>query len=150
MLQYIRAPIAIAVVLIVVAGSILNLSFLKAGALVLLATYVYVACIAIFIISRYQDRLVKSAHLGLRISVASLPLFAIRVVYLLLVEFGDIKFDPVVGDWRYLVGLGFTMEVGIVFLLVTAAIAIEPLHIRRDSEKTLPLARPINSARVGH
>lgn len=127
MLQYTRVPIAIAVILIITAGSILNLSFLKAGAIVLLATYVYIASIAIFIALSHKEQLIRAAQSGLLIVIASLPLYAVRAIYLMLVEFGDVKFDPVVGDWRYIVGLGFAMEVGIVILLVVAGIAVEPL-----------------------
>ncbi len=146
MLQYIRVPIIIAVTLIIVAASILNLSFLKAGAAVLLVTFIYVACVAILIAYRYRGRLVETAEIGLWIAIASLPLYAVRVIYLMLVEFGDIKFDPVVGDWRYLVGLGFAMEAGIVLLLVMAGIAVEPLRLREESDRTLPIARSINAA----
>jgi hypothetical protein len=145
MLQYIRIPIVVAVILVIIAGSILNTSFLKAGAAVLLAAYVYLVFTAIFIAFRYKDQLIETAQYGLWIALASLPLYGIRMIYLMLVEFGDIKFDPVVGDWQYLVGLGFAMEVGIVVLLVLAGIAIEPLQIKRESDRIIPLAKPINA-----
>jgi hypothetical protein len=144
-LQYTRVPIAVAVILIIVAGSILNLSLLKAGAVVILATFIYIGCIAIFIAPRYGERLVKNVQLGLWIAIASLPLYAVRVIYLMLVEFGDAKFDPVVGDSRYLIGLGFAMEVGIVVLLVVAGIAVAPLRGGTESDRILPIAKPVSS-----
>jgi hypothetical protein len=136
------------VILIIIAGSILNLSFLKAGAVVLLATFVYVACIAMLIASRYRERLVKTAQLGLWITIASLPLYAVRVIYLMLVEFGDVKFDPVVGDWRFLASLGFAMEVGIVVILVVAGVVVEPLWVGREFAGRLPMAKNVQSADV--
>jgi hypothetical protein len=134
------------VILIIIAGSILNLSFLKAGAVVLLATFVYVACIAVLIALRYTERLVKTAQLGLWIAIASLPLYSVRVVYLMLVEFGDVKFDPVVGDWRFLASLGFAMEVGMVVFLVVAGVVVEPLWGGRESAGRLPMAKNVQSA----
>jgi hypothetical protein len=59
----------------------------------------------------------------------------------MLVEFSDTKFDPVIGDWRYLVGLGFAMEVGIVVLLVLAGIFIEPLQGRKESDRVTSMAQ---------
>lgn len=92
-----------------------------------MATFIYVTCIAILIVSRYRQKLVETARLGLWIALASLPLYTVRVVYLMLVEFGNVNFDPVIGDWRYLAGLGFAMEVGIVILLILVGVVVEPL-----------------------
>jgi hypothetical protein len=126
-LQYTRLPLLIAVVLIIVAGSILNLSFLKAGASVITATFIYLCGIAVFIsTTRLRNQLNANAQRSLWIALASLPLYTVRVIYLMLVEFGNVRFDPVIGDWRYLASLGFAMEVGIAVLLVMAGIAVEP------------------------
>jgi hypothetical protein len=125
-LQYTRLPILLAVILIIVAGSVLNVSYLKAGAVVLAATFIYLSCTAIVIlVSRLRKVLSAAGKRGLWLAIASLPFFAARVIYLLLVEFGNEEFDPVVGDWRWLVGMGFGMEVGIVVLLVAAGVALE-------------------------
>ena len=149
MLRYTRAPILMAVILIIVAGSTLNLSFLKAGAILLLDTYVHLACVTTLITSRYRGKFTKPAQIGILAAIASLPLYGVRAVYLLLVEFAGVKFDPIVGDWRYLTGLGFAMEVGIVVLLVIAGIAIEPLHIGRGFGEMLPVAKPMKAADFG-
>jgi len=145
-LQFARIPVVIAAILIIIAGSILNLSLIKAGVAVLLATFVYVAFIAILIAFRYRQRLVKTAQLALWIAITSLPLYAVRVIYLMLVEFGDVKYDPVVGDWRFLAALGFAMEVGIVVLLVGAGVAVEPLWVGREFTGTRAMARSAQSA----
>jgi hypothetical protein len=150
MLQYTRVPIVFAVILIIIAGSILNLSLLEAGAVVILATFIYIGCIAIFIVTRYGERLVENVQLGLWMAIASLPLYAVRVIYLMLVEFGDAKFDPVVGDPRYFIGLGFAMEVGIVVLLVIAGIAVAPLRSGTEPDSILPMAKPVSSGGVGN
>lgn len=150
MLKYTRVPIVIAVILIIIAASILNLSLLKAGVVVILAMFIYIACIAIFIATWYGERLVKNMQLGLWIAIASLPLYAVRVIYLMLVEFGDAKFDPVVGDPRYLIGLGFAMEVGIVVLLVMAGIAVAPLWSGTEPDRILPMTKPVSSGGIGN
>lgn len=114
----------------------------------LLATFVYVACIAMLIASRYREQLVKTAQLGLLITIVSLPPYAVRAVYLMLVEFGDVKFDPVVGDWRFLASLGFAMEVVIVVLLVVAGVVVEPFWVGREFAGRLPMAENVQSADV--
>jgi hypothetical protein len=147
-LQYTRVPVVIAAVLIIVAGSILNLSYLKAGVVVLMATFIYLVCIAILAASRYRERLAMNAQIGLWIAIASLPLYTVRVVYLMLVEFGNVKFDPVIGDWRYFVVLGFAMEVGIVILLILAGVIVEPFWVRREFAESMPTARSGKSAEI--
>ena len=148
LLQCTRLLVAVAVALIIVAGSILNLSFLKAGAVVLLATFIYVACIVMLIVSRYRQRLDMTAQVGLWIAIASFPLYTVRVIYFMLVEFGNVEFDPVIGAWRYLVCLGFTMEVGIVILLILAGVAVEPWWIGMKFDRSMPRARSGKSAEV--
>jgi hypothetical protein len=148
LLQYTRILVVIAAILIIISASILNLSYLKAGATVLLATFVYVTCIAMLIVSRYRQRLVKTSQLGFWIAIASLPLYAVRVIYLMLVEFGNVKFDPVIGDWRYLAGLAFAMEVGIVIFLIVAGVTVEPLWVRSEFDGSVPIARSGKSAEV--
>lgn len=126
-IQYTLIPVLVPVILIIVAGSVLNLSFLKADAVLLLATFIYLSRIAIYIASsRLRHELNVAGQRGLWILIASLPLYAVRVVYLLLIEFGDAKFDPIVGDLRFLIGMAFAMEVGIVVLLVAAGVIVEP------------------------
>ena len=148
-MEYTRIPILIAVVLFVVAGSVLNLSYLKAGALFLMATFIYLTSIVIFIMLRCYHHLDKTAQRGLLIVIAALPLYTVRVIYLLLVEFGDIKFDPLVGDWRFVAGMGLTMEAGIVVLLIIIGVVIEPLVAVSKIARVLPTAKMDNTAEVG-
>lgn len=139
-MQYTRIPVLIAVVLFIVAGSILNLSYIRAGAMVLLVTFIYLSCIVILITYRCWNYLNKAAQKGLKIVMAALPLYAVRVIYLLLVEFGDIKFDPILGDWRFIAVMGLAMESGIVVLLITAGVVLEPLSVENRTNTILPTA----------
>ena len=117
------------VILIIVAGSILNADLFKTGAIIIVVTFVYFACITMFILTtRHISQLDWSGQRGLRLTIATLPLFAIRSVYLLLVVFGPVKFDPVIGDWRFLVGMELAMELGIVILLMLAGVVAQPLR----------------------
>ena len=148
-LRLTRLPIIVAAVLFVVAGCILNTTLLKVGGLVLLATFVYVGSISIFIFATsYKKLLHASGQLGLRLTVATLPFYTVRVVYLVLVEFGSIKFSPVLGDWRFLAGMGLAMEVPILLLLMTAGIVVEPLEFGSRRFLRLPIARRDDSAEV--
>ena len=144
-----RLPIIVAAILFDVAGCILNTTLLKVGGLVLLATFVYVGSISIFIFATSHKKLLHtSGQLGLRLTVATLPFYAVRVVYLVLVEFGSIKFSPVLGDWRFLAGMGLAMEVPILLLLMTAGIVVEPLEFGSRMFLRLPIARRDESAEV--
>jgi len=138
LLQCMRFPIIAAVILFMVAGCILNLTCIKVGAIILMVTFVYLVIIVKYILFRILHQLERAAQRGLWFVVATLPLYLIRVIYLLLVEFGSIKFDPLIGDWQYLVGMGFAMEVGIVVLLVMARIAIEPLAFGSKAARVPP------------
>lgn len=66
----------------------------------------------------------------------------------MLVEFGSIEFSPVLGDWRFLAGMGLAMEVPILLLLMAAGIVVEPLEIGSRRFLRLPMARRDDSAEV--
>jgi hypothetical protein len=138
LLVYTRFPILAAVILFIVAGCVLNLTCIKAGAIVLMVTFVYLVIIVKYIMFRILQQLDKAAQRGFWFVVATLPLFLIRVIYLLLVEFGSVKFDPIIGDWQFLVGMGFAMEVGIAVLLIMARIATEPLAFGSETARVPP------------
>lgn len=142
LLRLTRAPIIASAVLFVIAGCILNTTVLKAGSLVLLAAFVYVAGISIFIsVTGYKQLLHTSGQLGLWLVVATLPFYTVRVVYLVLVEFGSIRFNPVLGDWRFLAAMGLAMEVPILLLLMIAGVVVEPLEFGSQRFLRLPSAR---------
>jgi hypothetical protein len=123
-----RLPIVIAVVLIVVAAFILNLSLLKAGALVLFAAFVYLATLVLWVaFGNVRHNLTKAGQTAIWIAVCSLPFYVIRVVYLLLIEFGSVRFSPIFGNWHILAGMGFSMEVVLIVLLITGGLFVEPL-----------------------
>lgn len=74
-----------------------------------------------------RHKLTRAGQIGLWIAVCSLPMYVIRVTYLLLVEFGSVRFSPVFGDWHIMAGMGFAMEVIIIALLVAGGLFVEPL-----------------------
>jgi len=65
-----------------------------------------------------------------------------------LVEFGSIKFSTVLGDWRFLAGMGLAVEVLILLLLMAAGIVVEPLEFGSRRFLRLPIARRDDSAEV--
>jgi hypothetical protein len=138
--------ILLAVTLIIVAGSVLNISYLKAGAVVLLVTFIYLACLITFISTQSRkSELDRCSQQGLWFVIAALPFCAVRAIYLLLAVFGSEKYDPVIGDWQFLAGLGFAMEVVIVIFLIIAGVTIRPLQGQSKDAARLPMARGENS-----
>lgn len=67
-----------------------------------------------------------------------IPFLMVRVIYLVLVEFGPVKFSPLLGDWRYQAGMAFVMEVAIMVLLIVGRAIIQPLTAWKDGEAALP------------
>ena len=53
-------------------------------------------------------------------------LYAVGVIYLLLVEFGDMESDPIVRDWRFVAIMGLVMQSGIAIRHITAGVVMEP------------------------
>ena len=79
----VRLPIVIAVILIIVAGFILNLTIFKVGVLVLLGAFIYLAALMIWIaFGNTRHKLNKAGQTGLWIAVCTLPIYVIRIVYL--------------------------------------------------------------------
>lgn len=108
-----------------IAGGVSNESFdpsteIKAGVLVYLGSFVAVA--ALFGVVATQRQLVprRESRLFLAVGIA-LPLIAVRVLYSIIVEFGNDKnFSPVGGSVGILVGMSIVEEmiVAIVYVIV--------------------------------
>lgn len=141
-LLYIRWLITAGILLIIISGFTLRISILKAGAAAIVLAFAIVACATTyFAIPQYMARIGTPGQRALWLAFATLPFYAVRSVYLLLAVFGTDKFDPVLGDWRYLVGMGLSMEMGIVVLLIAAGVVVEPLRPGRKVAEDLMMRR---------
>jgi hypothetical protein len=69
-----------------------------------------------------------SGKRGTLLVLLALPFLLVRVVYFLLLEYGDPKFNPVSGDVRILAGMGLLMEIIIVIILLAARAMAEPIE----------------------
>ncbi|KAF1988997.1 hypothetical protein K402DRAFT_418832 [Aulographum hederae CBS 113979] len=127
-LQCARIPILAAIVLFIVGGCILEPACFKAGAVLLLAALVYLILISGYMgFQIYGNFFSRRERKSLVILFATLPFFVIRIFYLLLVQFGPQQFNPLIGDWRVMVGMGFFSELCIVAGLMGAGIMVEPI-----------------------
>jgi hypothetical protein len=131
-LNWTRLPIFIGIVLICVAGGILNTALLKAGAVMILVAFVYLVTILIVLSlnGQYKDLPIEGQR-GVMLVVAALPFYVIRMVYMMLGDFGNVKYSPAIGDWKMAVGLEFVMEIVIVILLISAMVVVQPVLGKR-------------------
>ncbi|KIW02969.1 uncharacterized protein PV09_05630 [Verruconis gallopava] len=136
LLQWIRLPIIVAVVLIVLAGSLVNITLMKSGACIILAIFAFLIAILLYLVLAGHFRTMPpAAQHALRCVAAAVPFYAVRITYMMLGNFGGIKYSPAVGDWKLAVGLEFVMEIAIVFLLITASLFAQPIIGNRKDRR---------------
>lgn len=56
------------------------------------------------------------------------------MVYMMLGDFGGLKYSPAIGDWKMAVGLEFVMEIVIVVLLIGATLFVQPVLGKRSQD----------------
>ena len=125
-----RVLLFVGVIIIIIGASILNLSLWKAGALILLVTFVGLGCIHISLLAhkRWHDTLPKAQRMGLAIAATALPPLLVRAAYIVVIEFSqDGKLNPIMGDPAYLIGMGYAMELLVIISLLTSAVVSEEL-----------------------
>jgi hypothetical protein len=115
-------------ILIIVAASLLILTLFRAGAIVLLVGFACLTLLLLWLASgKATFTIAADGMKALRVAVATVPFFVIRQAYLLLVEFGSLKFNPVLGDWRYVAGMDLMPELSIMVILISAVCIVEPV-----------------------
>jgi len=127
MLEWTRLPIITAILPIMIAGCIVNMTYLRTGGIVLVAACLYLTVIVTVIVTVHLTRLPKAGQTGLCVVVAALPLYLVKVVYLPLSKFGSVNFSPAIGDWRMQVGMQFFIEISTVLVLTAANLVVEPI-----------------------
>ena len=126
----VRVLLFVGVIIIIIGASILNLSLWKAGALILMITFVGLGCIHISLLSfkKWRGALPKVQRMSLAVAAAALPALLVRAVYIVVIEFSqDEKLNPIMGDPAYLIGMGYTMELLVIISLLSAAVVSEEL-----------------------
>ena len=120
-----RVLLFVGVIIIIVGASILNLSLWKAGALILLVTFLGLGCIHISLLAhkRWHGTLPKAQRTSLAIAATALPPLLVRAAYIVVIEFSqDGKLNPIMGDPAYLIGMGYAMELLVIIALLSAAV----------------------------
>jgi hypothetical protein len=126
-LHFFRFPIFLAIILAVVGGCINIPALGEAGSVVLMVTFAYVCGLVGWLAVISRTILPVSGHRALLITVLTLPLLLIRVIYFLLSKYGSSKFNPATGDIGIFIGMGLLMELIVVGLLLMARGAAEPV-----------------------
>jgi hypothetical protein len=127
-IQCSRIPLAIGAILIVAGACVLILTLFQVGSVTLLVGFVYLAAMTLWVAQKHDGfDLAPEGTKALWALIASFPFFVIRLVYLMLVEFGDFSYNPVFGGWGYLVGLDLFPELCVMILLIVATWVVEPL-----------------------
>lgn len=122
-----RFPILIAIVLAVV-GAIMKIRGLReAGSVVLVVTFAFVCGLVVWLAVKSRSILPVQGHRGVLLVLLALPSLLVRIIYFLLSGFGLPRFNPASGDVGPLAGMGLSMEVIIVALLLTARAVAEPI-----------------------
>ena len=103
-----------------------NLACTIAGSVVFVITFVFAGCLAIWLKVCYRDILPEAGNRCVLLVLVSLPFYAVRIAYLLVVEYGPVKYSPVLGDTGAIVGMGILMEIFIISLLLAARAVAEP------------------------
>ena len=126
----------LAIAVVVTAGCLLNRTVYYVGAIMIILIYLFlssVLCYLLFSKRRGSMRFDPAARTGLTLLSLTTPFYITRLVYLALVIFASMAiYNPVVGDWRYVAGMEFAMEVPIVLLLLASSLVVEPVHKRRE------------------
>lgn len=134
----VRVLLFTGVILIIVGACTLILSLWKAGAMVLAAAFVVMASVHVFLlvkVARKDGDLGGRQGLCIRVAAASLPPLVVRAVYLIIIEFSqDPRYNPIVGDPAYLIGMVFAMEILVMISLLPATVISEDVFNMRESE----------------
>jgi hypothetical protein len=94
----------------------------------ILAAFVYLVLIMVFLfISGHIKSLPREGRRGVLVMAAALPFYVVRMVYMMLGDFGNVRYSPAIGDWKMAVGLEFVMEIVIVALLMGTTILVQPV-----------------------
>ena len=130
-------PVLIAAIIIGVAGGLVNTTLVKVGAAIILAAFVYFVLLFAYIVLRSEiTALPENGRRAVWLMIAALPFYVVRLVYLMLADFGSVKYSPAIGDWKLTVGLEFLMEILIVILLQTAELIAQPLFGHRRQRQS--------------
>lgn len=127
MLHFFRFPIFIAIVLAIVGGCIDIRPLGEAGSVVLVVTFAFVCGLVVWLAIKTRSALPVAGHRGVLLVLLALPFLLVRIVYFLLLEYGPARFNPASGNVGALAGMGLTMEVFLVFILLVARAIIEPI-----------------------
>lgn len=127
-------PTAIAVLLIIIGAASNTLPCVQAGFVMYVVPVLYLFTLSVWILYHLQHSLSPRGRLATKITIAAFPFLVVRVVYLILEIFEGLRFSPLFGDWRIFVGMGLSMEVAVVAILLTARISAEPISRRKSSQ----------------
>ncbi|OKP14770.1 hypothetical protein PENSUB_5834 [Penicillium subrubescens] len=127
MMHGFRFPVAVAIILGVVGGSIEMPALGKAGSIVLIVVFAFVCGLVSWLAVKSRTILTPAGHRGILLTSCTLPFLLVRVIYFLLLEYGPSKFNPANGDIAILAGMGLVMEIFIVSLLMAARTVAEPI-----------------------
>ncbi|KAF7592233.1 hypothetical protein BBP40_000505 [Aspergillus hancockii] len=126
-LHFYRFPVFIGIVLIVVGGSMDILACKIVGSVALVLIFAFGCGLFAWMAVAYRPILPKEGHRCILLVLTTLPLFVVRIAYMLLAQYGPSKFNPAVGDVGVMVGMGLLMELVIMVILLSARAAAEPI-----------------------
>lgn len=127
MMHGFRFPVAVAIILGVVGGSIEMPALGKAGSIVLIVVFAFVCGLVSWLVVKSRTILTLAGRRGILLISCALPFLLVRVIYFLLLEYGPSKFNPAYGDIAILAGMGLVMEIFIVSFLMAARTVAEPI-----------------------
>ncbi|KAE8352182.1 hypothetical protein BDV28DRAFT_149274 [Aspergillus coremiiformis] len=126
-LQVFRFLVLFSIVLIVVGGSVENHACRVVGSVALVLTFAFGYGLFFFVAVAYRTILPRAGHRCVLIVLTALPFFVVRIVYMLLAQFGPSKFSSATGDGSVMVGMGLLMEILIIIILFSARAVAEPV-----------------------
>ena len=126
-LHFFRFPIFISLVGAIV-GRFIEISAGEvAGSFLFVISFIsfcgYIAMLAV----KSRDYLTVAGYHGVLLILAALPFLAVRIIYLLLGDYGPPGFKQVIGNNRIAVGMRLLIEIIVVMVLFTARMVIEPI-----------------------
>lgn len=122
-----RFPIFIAIVLATVGGCIDIHPIGEAGSVVLVVTFAFVCGLVAWLAINSHSILPIAGYRGVLLTLFALPFLLVRIVYFLLLEYGQSKFSPASGNVGILAGMSLTMEILAVIVLLAARAVVEPI-----------------------
>jgi hypothetical protein len=125
-----RVALFVGIILIIIGACILLLSLWKAGSIILTIAAVGVAAIhtKLIAVALKGGSFDRTQKYGIIIAATTLPPIGVRAAYLVLIQFSqDGKYNPILGNAAYLIGMVLTMEVMVMTSLLAATVVSEQL-----------------------